>query len=338
MGGRVPTRVLLVGGRERYLRYLPTDVPVTMESEKVFVARDASEDEVVERGRGCEFMSVDAIVPVRASVIDALADAGLRLIHSEGVAYNAIDVEAAAQRGIPVCNCKGANASAVAEQTVMLMLAALRDAAFCDAAVRDGRQMQVKEQMMLRGYRELADCRVGLVGLGDIGTQVARHLQPFGCEVAYWSRHRRDEGTERELGVRYLPLDELLAQSDIVSLHVAVTDQTRGMAGERFLSLMPEGSILVNTARGELVDNHALAAALESGHLAGAGIDTLAPEPVTCDNPVLRLSPQAMRHVVLSPHIGGNSAGCFRRAHRMVWEGFQDVLDGRRPQFVVNGV
>ena len=197
-----------------------------------FLDKDSTEAEIAAASPDAEVLFVDAITPVTASLMDRLPR--LRLIHSEGVAYDRIDLDAARQRGIYVCNNKGCNAGAVAEQAILLMLMLLRHALPGDRAVRAGRQMEMKERYMVEGITELSACKVGLVGFGDIGRATAERLAPFGCELYYYTRHRRAPEEERKYGVTYLPLEELAAACDIVSLHCAVTDETRNMVDEAF--------------------------------------------------------------------------------------------------------
>lgn len=283
-----------------------------------------------------EFIIVDAMGDLPGDLIRRMP--GLRLIHSEGVAYNRIDLAAADECGVYVCNSKGMNAMAVAEQAVLLMVGMLRNVAVNDGAVRQARQIETKEGYMLAGnLYELADYSIGLVGFGDIARCTARLLQAYGVTRIYYNkRHRLPTEEEQALGVRYLPLDDLLAQSGIVSLHLPVTPETAGIVNAEFLSRMPQGSYLVNTARGELVDDAALAAALESGRLTMAGLDTLDHEPVQPDHPLLHLPEDISRRILFSPHIGGITMSSFRRSYAMIWEDIQDVAEGRIPQRVVN--
>jgi len=329
-------KILVIGNEDRYRKYLPEDMAITREAELVFVDRGASDAEKLERGRDCVYIAADPMGTVSGDVIRGLDK--LRLIHSEGVGFNGVDISAARERGIYVCNCKGVNAGAVAEQAVFLMLAVLRGAVTGHRAVRAGEQMSTKEKMMLGGIRELSQCRVGLIGLGDIGCAVAERLIPFGAELCYWSRNRKSADTESRLGLRYLPFDELVRTCDIISLHTAVTPETTNMADRGFFDKMKSDSILINTARGELVDNVALIEALESGKLFGAGLDTVYPEPVTRDNPLLNLPPKLADKIVFSPHIGGITAGAFKRSHRLIWESFRDVQEGKRPKNIINGL
>ncbi len=328
--------ILVHTNAARFQEYAPKDDPFVGHAHPVFVPAGATAEEIAELGASCEMCVVDAITPMPKELIRALPK--LKLIHSEGVGFNAIDCAAAAEQGIYVCNCKGANAPSVAEQAILLMLGVLRKVVPYDRAVREGRQFETKTKAFAEGCAELGECHIGLVGLGDCGSAVAERLQGFGCSVSYWSAHRRPEDIERKLHVSYLPLDRLLATSDIVSLHVAVTPETKGMADASFLDAMPEGSILINTARGELVDNDALIAALTSDHLAGAGLDTVAPEPVLPYNPLLLLPPDIASRILFSPHVGGSSKSSFRRAHRMIWSNIEAVFEGRRPINIVNGL
>lgn len=176
------------------------------------------------------------------------------------------------------------------------------------------------------------------MGLGDIGLATARRLSAFGCRLCYYSPHRKAPELEAQYGLTYLSLCRLAAVSDIVSLHAAVTPDSRGMIDEKFLSHMKKSAFLVNTARGDLVDNHALRAALIQGLIAGAGLDTVSPEPVTADNPLVTLPTSCRDRVVFSPHLGGITTGSFRRMHRTMWENASRIERGEKPVNIVNGL
>lgn len=265
-------KILILGDQARYEKYMPV-LPFIRQQELVFLDKSSSLDAVLAAAPDAAILFVDAITAVPAEWIKALPQ--LKMIHSEGVAYDKIDLAAARERGIYVCNNKGCNAGAVAEQAIMLMLMLLRHGRTGDLAVREGRQMEVKECYMQNGIRELSACRVGLVGFGDIAKATAERLAPFGCEMVYYSKHRRDREEEERYGVTYLSLEELTASCDIVSLHCAVNDETRGMVDQTFLTRMRRDAYLINTARGDLVDNKALRQALLDGHLAGVGLEIL---------------------------------------------------------------
>ena len=327
--------IVVLGQEARYQAYRPA-MPFLDQQTPAFLDKDSTEAEIAAASPEAEVLFVDAITPVTASLMDRLPK--LRLIHSEGVAYDRIDLDAARQRNIYVCNNKGCNAGAVAEQAILLMLMLLRHALPGDRAVREGRQMEMKERYMVEGITELSACKVGLVGFGDIGRATAERLAPFGCELYYYTRHRRAPEEERKYGVTYLPLEELAAACDIVSLHCAVNDETRNMVDDAFLGRMQPTAYLINTARGDLVDNNALVRALTEGRIAGAGLDTLAPEPVPADHPLVTLPPEIQDRVALAPHLGGITEASFRRAHAHMWRNAERLAAGERPDCVVNGL
>ena len=328
-------KILIFGPKARYDLYMPNfvrDLPV----EPVFASAHQSTRQAAQANPDAEIVFADAITPVGRDVMDALPR--LRMIHSEGVAFNAIDIAAAREKGIFVCNNKGCNAGSVAEHAVMLMLMALRCGVTGHRAVLAGEQIQFKEHFMVSGSPELGEQSVGIIGLGDIGTAVARLLRPFGCKLCYYTAHRRPPETEEELGVTYLPLEELAETCSVLSLHCAVNEQTTRMVNEAFLSHVRPGAILVNTARGQLVDNLAVRQALIDGKLGGIAIDTFDPEPTPADHPLVDLPPDAAGRAVLSPHLGGITGGVFRRAHRNMWNSARLCLEGKRPNFIVNGL
>ena len=328
-------KIAILGDRKRYEAYLPPfvhDLPV----ELTFFSPSAQSRQILAQSPDAQVILADAIAPVGAELIHGLPR--LQLIHSDGVGYNAIDLDAARRRGVYVCNCKGCNADAVAEIAVMLMLMVTRRAVQGYRAVIEGRQMAYKEAVMAAAVPEFADHSVGLVGLGDIAKATARRLAPFGNRLYYYTPHRRSPQEEREWNITYLPLDELVGTCDILSLHCPVTPETEGMVNQALLSKMHPGSYLVNTSRGQLVDNQAVRDALLSGHLAGAGFDTLWPEPTPADHPLVDLPPQVRDRVAYLPHIGGNTGPAFRRAYAAVWDNVRRVLDGERPANIVNGL
>ena len=327
--------IVILGQEARYRAYQPA-MPFIGRQTLAFLDKDSAEEEIAAASPEAEVLFVDAITPVTASLMDRLPK--LRLIHSEGVAYDRIDLDAARQRNIYVCNNKGCNAGAVAEQAILLMLMLLRRALPGDRAVRQGRQMEMKEQCMTEGLTELSACKVGLVGFGDIARATAERLAPFGCELYYYTRHRRTPEEERKYGVTYLPLEELAAACDIVSLHCAVTDETRNMVDDALLRRMKPTAYLINTARGDLVDNAALVQALTEGRIAGAGLDTLAPEPVPDGHPLTVLPQEIQDRVALAPHLGGITEASFRRAHAHMWRNAERLAAGERPDCVVNGL
>ncbi len=301
-----------------------------------YVSQEVSDQEILAHYANADFIFTDVIKEISSTLIQNMPN--LKLIQSEGVGFNKIDIQAAKERKIYVCNNKGVNASAVAEQTVLLMLGLLRKVVFADSQVRKGSQINAKGTMILDGIRELGDCTVGLIGIGAIGKAVAELLKAFGCTVFYYSHYRLPEQKEKSLNVIYKSLEELTKQSDIISLHVPVTSETEKMVNADFLAAMKNTCFLINTARGEIVDQNALQKALTAGSIAGAGLDTLSPEPVTSDNPLLNLPETVHWKVLFSPHIGGTTLGAFRRMHQGSWKNIERVMRNERPVNIVNGV
>ena len=182
---------------------------------------------------------------------------------------------------------------------------------------------------------ELSECTVGLIGFGDIAKATASLLRAFGAKVVYTKKSPAPPDVETRYGVSFLPQDELLAVSDIVSLHAPVNDETRYIVDASFLEKMKDTAYLINTSRGELVDSKALIAALESGSIAGAGLDTIDGEPVKSDNPLLQTSEEADRKLLLSCHIGGITRASFSRGYAMILEAIEKVSRGEIPDNIV---
>jgi phosphoglycerate dehydrogenase-like enzyme len=224
----------------------------------------------------------------------------LRLVHKLGAGVNTIDVETAAKCGIAVANMPGANAQSVAEGTLLLMLAALRRLTALDRDVRHGRGWPANPELG-ETVRDIGSCTVGLVGYGKIAKRVGDIVAAMGATVLHTSS--RDDGRP---GWRQLA--ELLAASDIVSLHLPLTTDTHHLLGRDALARMKPTAVLVNTSRGAVVDEDALVAALRGGRLAAAGLDVFEAEPVAPDNPLLGLD-----NVVLTPHISWYTADTMRR-------------------------
>ena len=326
-------KLLVIGKEGRLAKYAP-DPEKLKEYDIVYAPVGAPDEELLAKGKDADFILVDAIGSISANVIRQMKN--LKLIHSEGVGYQGVDMAAAKECGVYVCNCKGMNASAVAEHAVLLMLGVLRDVCGGDRNVRAGRQIETKENYMIQGsLTELSECTVGLIGFGDIAKATAKLLHAFGAKVVYTKKSPAPADVEAQYGVSFLPQDEILAVSDIVSLHVPVNDETRYMADDLFFEKMKDTAYLINTSRGELVDSKALVAALESGSIAGAGLDTIDGEPVKSDNPLLQISEEAGKKLLLSCHIGGITRASFSRGYAMILEAMEKVSRGEIPDNIV---
>jgi phosphoglycerate dehydrogenase-like enzyme len=252
--------------------------------------------------------------PCSAAMIAAATR--LRLIQKIGVGVNTIDLGAAKARGIAVCNLPGTNARAVAELSLALMLATLRRLPHFDAALRGG---VWSDPVMRDGLGELGGRTVGLVGYGAVPRLLAPVLAALGCRVVYTSRSPKPDA----IGERRA-LDALLRESDVVSLHVPLTPETEKLIDAAALARMGPGAVLINAARGGLVDQTALTEALRSGRLAAAGLDVFADEPLASGDPLLSLP-----NVVITPHIAWLTTGTFERSLGVAAENCRRIAAGR---------
>ncbi|MBK8986416.1 MAG: phosphoglycerate dehydrogenase [Chloroflexi bacterium] len=244
----------------------------------------------------------------------------LRIIARYGVGINNVDLAAARAQGIVVTNTPGANAASVAELTIGLLLNLLRPIQQAAAETRQGGWPR------LPGV-SLVGKTVGLVGLGAIGKEVARRLAGFDCTVLAYDVVA-DADFARRRAITLVTLDDLLAQSDVVSLHVPVLPETRQMVNDAFLRQMKPGAYLINTSRGELVDEAALLDALTNGRLAGAALDAFQQEPPGADNPLL-----ALPQVIPTPHMGAHSDGATNAMGRMALDDCLAVLRGEEAMY-----
>ena len=329
-------KVLVLTMKKRYDRFAPKNSAAYRAAELIFCDRDASEEEWLSAGGDAEVIFVTPVTWVRESLIARMPN--LKMIHSEGVGFDRIDLEAARKRGIYVCNNAGCNAGPVAEQAVMLMTMLLHHTLWGHRMVLEGRQGEAVREIEGNVPLDLTAAKVGLVGFGAIGQETAARLRPNGTEVYYYARHRRDEETEKRLGVTYLPLEELNARCDIVSLHLPATAESTHLVDRDFLARMKPGAFLVNTARGAIIDDEALCEAIRSGHLGGAGLDAYAPEPVPADHPLVKLAHECPDRLILCPHQAGISLSSFRNVYRMLFEDLGCIMAGQRPNNVVNGL
>jgi phosphoglycerate dehydrogenase-like enzyme len=288
---------------------LHTDRPATLE-EKIRRAKDA-----------------DVIINTRGAVTwpgEALrALPRLRLIATCSIGTDMIDLKTASERGVTVCNQPGRTAKVVAEHIFGLMFAAAKRAAFQTAELKAGRWTKM-ENILLQGKT------LGIIGTGNVGSELARLATALGMRVIAWTFHPSQERAAR-LGISFVELDDLLRQSDVVSLNVRLSDQTRRMIGERELRLMKRGALLVNGARGDLVDTQALVRALDSGHLAGAALDAYDVEPLPLDHPIL-----SCQQVVLTPHLADQTPEGVELLNEGAVDNVIAFLEGR-PQNVVKG-
>ncbi len=276
----------------------------------------ATEDHLIAIAHDADVLVTTVDDPVTERVIKACAH--LPLIAQYGVGVDNIDLDAAAARDIIITNTPGVLTDATADFTWALMLAVARHVNAADAFVRAG-QFERWETTLLLGM-ELRGKTMGIIGLGRIGAAVARRALGFGMRVVYHNRHRANPTVEREHSATYVPLDTLLATSDVVSLHCPLNDHSHHLIDAAALRTMKDSALLINTARGPVVDEVALVEALNEGTIAGAGLDVFEQEPDV--HPELR----EQERVMLAPHLGSATTEARTRMGEMVAEAVLAVL------------
>jgi lactate dehydrogenase-like 2-hydroxyacid dehydrogenase len=239
-----------------------------------------------------------------------------------------VDLKAAAEMGITVSNGFGDGVN-VAEHTLMLILSLLRHTVLAHTSMKKGEWRQWE---IIRATRPLSGMTLGILGLGTIGKEVAKRARPFDVRLLYHKRSRLPREAEESLGVEYRSFERLLQESDILSLHLPLVEETRGLIGEREIALMKKGAILINTARGMIVDEEALAEALKEGRLWGAGVDY---EPLSPDSPL-----RSLDNVLLMPHcaVGGFTSESRKVSGLKFAQNIARVLAGEKPLNIVNGL
>lgn len=275
-------------------------------------------DEADREGLARELRAAQVFLHVLTPVTAALMQGApqLRLVHKIGIGVDAIDLAHAEANGIAVCNMPGINTAAVAELTLALMLACLRRIVPIAGNVRAGAGWPARPEH-LDGAGEIGQRCVGLIGYGAVARRLSAILRALGAKVIAHSR------TAADAAVELVPLDRLLAEADIVSLHVPLTSETRGLLNRERIARMKPGAIVVNTARGPPIDEAALAEALAQRHIAAAGLDVLAEEPPRPGNPLL-----ASPHVVATPHIAWLTDGTWRRSIGVIVENCRRLAAG----------
>jgi glyoxylate reductase len=273
----------------------------------------------------------DGLLTTIADVIDAAfmdAAPSVRVVSQLAVGYDNIDVAAATERGVLICNTPGVLTDATADLAFALMLAHARRLFAGDRALRDGEWGQWSPVFMLS--HDLHGKTLGILGLGAIGRAVAERARGFKMPLLYWSRSRKPDA-EAELGIQWRELDDLLRQADYVSINLALSDESRGLIGERELALMKPTGVIVNTARGPIVDQEALYRALVENRIGGAALDVFEHEPLPVDHPLL-----ALENVVVSPHVGSATVETRARMTDLAVDNLLAFFRGEQPPAPVN--
>ncbi len=284
-----------------------------------------TKEEMIERARKADAMVAHLRDPIDAQFIQSLEK--MKIIADYAVGYNNIDVQAATERGIYVTHTPGVLTEATADIAFALILAVARRIVESDRFVRDGKFVGWKPKLML-GY-DLYGKTLGIVGMGRIGQAVARRALGFGMNIVYHNRNRLPQELETEFNAKYLSLDELISTSDFISLHTPLTKETFHMIDAEKISHMKPNAIIVNTARGPVIDEQALYEALKARKIAGAGFDVYENEP--------KLTPglEKLDNVVLLPHIGSATYETREKMSQIVAINIIEALEGRIPPNLV---
>jgi phosphoglycerate dehydrogenase-like enzyme len=301
----------------------------------VHVPIDASEEEVRQAVTNATILLSPPVRNFGRKILEAAN--GVKLIQTISVGYDFIDMEAANELRIPVSNNPGWSSTSVAEHTLMFMLVLLKKGLRLHQMGNQDQWTIKEKQGFWDQVLELKGKTLGILGLGDIGKEVARLARVFGPEILYSKRTRLSEEVEQELGVEFCLLDDLLARSDIFSIHVPLTDETRGMIGRNEIAKMKPGAILLNLSRGEIVDDGALAEALMDGRLSGVGTDVLT--ETRRGNIIETPSPLiGLENVMITPHMAGPTPEARARSQTQATDNILRVIGGEKPLHLVNDV
>ena len=271
----------------------------------------------------------DFIMVYRARLHDEVLRAAqqVRIVQVLSAGYDGMNLELMRELEVPCCNNGGANSWAVADHAVLLMLALYKQLTAAERSTREGRWNQPIDGL---NTFEMADKLVGVLGLGNIGRQVAKRVQAFDARVQYSDLFLLSPERETELGVTRVSIEELFETSDIITCHTPLTRETHHLVTRDLIQSMKPTAILVNTSRGPVVDEAALIEALQEGRIAGAGLDVFEQEPVEPDNPLLSID-----NVVVTPHSAGTTWDTWFRRAEFAYDNMRGVWDGNPPMAVV---
>ncbi|WP_020618683.1 2-hydroxyacid dehydrogenase [Paenibacillus daejeonensis] len=307
---------------EQVMAYLNERAEVTCPQEN----RGLTREELLTAIQGKDALLCLLTDKIDEEVMDA--NPYLKVIANYAVGYNNIDIEAATARGITVTNTPDVLTAATADMAWALLMAISRRVVEGDALVRSGAWKGWEPLQLIGG--DVTGATLGLVGLGRIGRAMMRRAQGFDMDIVYWNRTRLPQEEETELGIRYASLEEVLKSADYLSIHVAYTEETHHLIGERELRMMKPEAYLINTARGAHIDEQALVRALQEQWIAGAGLDVYEREPELTEGL------QGLDNVVLAPHLGSATLQTREKMGMMASRSILAVINEERPDHVVN--
>ena len=260
----------------------------------------------------------------------------VKFVQVTGAGLDRLDLEFLRERGIGVANVPGGSNEAVAEYAVTTATVLLRGLMWADAEIRKGNYREFRARMITENLQGLDGLTVGIIGFGITGVAVASAFQKRGCLIFYYDPAPRDPRTAEAVGAKSCSLEDLFQLADVVTLHVPLLPQTTGMIGRRELAMMKPGAILIQGSRGGVVDEAALAEALQSGQLGGAAVDVYSTEPPAADNPLFELKGEAAHRILFTPHVAGVTRQSAAYLFRTAWRNVERVLSGKEaPRDVV---
>ncbi len=298
-----------------------------------YVDFPCSDDVIAEACKDADYFLCGPVDVISRELIEKISH--IKLIHSLGVGFDKIDLQAAKENNIYVCNNHAVNAAPVAELAVTLMINSARRIAQADSAIKNGGFHQQFQEYRVKGQRELGGQTVGLVGMGAIGKVAAKILNAYGSKLYYSDVIKLDDEFEKQYNIERVSFDEICEKCDIISFHVPVLDSTRGMVNKEAIAKMKQDVIIINVSRGEIVNNEDLKEALENERVY-AGLDVIAPEPPSDDHPLLNLNEVGNSRLTITPHIAGTTDDAFIRMQTWVYENMIRVEKGEKPIHIVN--
>lgn len=281
--------------------------------------KSKSEDEIFSKVKQADYIIVGS-TPISGAHLSAASR--LKFIQHQGVGFDNLDVDAIKRYKIPVA-INPFGTTAVAEHTILLILSVCKRLPVADRSLREGRWLVFE----LRPHSfELSGKTLGILGFGRNGRELAKMLSGFNIRILYYDKIKASEEVGKKLKAEYCDLHNLLSQADILTIHVDLNEETKGMIGEKELGLMKKNAVIINTSRGDIIDEKALINSLESGKIAGAGLDVFHQEPLPMTNPLIH-----MNNVVLTPHIAAGTQEVFHGKMKFAFENITRVANGEQP-------
>ena len=297
--------------------------------------RAPGDEDVAELMKEARVLVIPAVGPRLSNAL--FENTSVKFVQVTGAGLDRLDPGFLRERGIAVANVPGGSNEAVAEYAVTAATVLLRGLFRADTEIRKGNYREIRAQMIADNLQGLDGLTVGIIGFGVIGVAVASAFQKRGCLIFYHDPAPRDPRTAEAVGAKSCSLEDLFQLADVVSLHVPLLPETTGLIGTRELAMMKSGAVLIQGSRGGVVDEAALAEALQSGKLGGAAVDVYSTEPPAPDNPLLALKGEAAHRILFTPHVAGVTRQSAAYLFRTAWRNVERVMGGKEaPLYVVS--